>query len=180
MPPYRLTKDGTLIQINSQGLRLSDLDGIVNYSDIAGILGEVDIQQYKLTGRLGNWDLDVILDEVDPDKQLYESQPMRRLYEARVMHNFSDAEIAEHLMDLDGFIVDIDGTVADFTTNRTWTNAVGISVPWTNIPVWAAEQSDNDTRTPDISPIIQEIVNNADWESVNSMVIKLEGISGVR
>jgi len=54
-------------------------------------------------------------------------------------------------------------------------------VQWTNIPDWSDNQRNASTRTPDISAVIQAIVNrgpsggNPGWESGNSLVIILEG-----
>ncbi len=56
------------------------------------------------------------------------------------------------------------------------------SVAWNNIPDWADEQSDNDTRSPDITAIVQELVNRPGWDSGNAMVFIFErsGATGKR
>ncbi len=49
------------------------------------------------------------------------------------------------------------------------------STNW-NVPAWAAEtEAGPDQRTPDISPVIQEIVSRSDWQSGNSIVIIITG-----
>lgn len=52
------------------------------------------------------------------------------------------------------------------------------NVVW-NIPEWSVEgESGSDQRTPDLSPIVQEIINRNDWNEGNSMNFILEA-SGV-
>lgn len=56
------------------------------------------------------------------------------------------------------------------------------TVAWNNIPDWAHDQTDNDTRTPDISSIIQEIIDRPGWQSGNPMAFIFErsGTTGKR
>ncbi len=58
-------------------------------------------------------------------------------------------------------------------SSRTRTAA---SVNWTNIPVWnTVGQAGADQRTPDLTTIVQEIVNRAGWSSGNSMAFLING-----
>ncbi len=56
------------------------------------------------------------------------------------------------------------------------------SVAWNNLPDWAHQQNDNDTRTPDITSIVQETVNRPGWADGNSMLFIFErtGATGKR
>ncbi len=54
------------------------------------------------------------------------------------------------------------------------------SVDWTNVPAWTSiGDAGLDQRTPDISPIIQEIVDRTGWSNGNSLVVIITG-SGAR
>lgn len=55
-------------------------------------------------------------------------------------------------------------------SNRTRTTA---QVPWNNIPAWTVTNAK--WQTPNISSIIQEIVNRSGWNSGNSIVIIING-----
>jgi hypothetical protein len=55
-------------------------------------------------------------------------------------------------------------------SNRTKTTA---SVTWSNVPPWIIVDENN--QTPDLSPVIQEIVNRGDWSSGNAMVVIVTG-----
>lgn len=59
-------------------------------------------------------------------------------------------------------------------SNRTKTSA---SVAWNNVPAWNTVNEKH--QTPDLSAIIQEIVNRGGWSSGNDVVIIIEG-SGTR
>jgi hypothetical protein len=62
-------------------------------------------------------------------------------------------------------------------SNRTLTTA---SVAWNNIPAWnTVGQSGVNQRTPDLTSIVQEIVNRGGWASGNSMAFIING-SGER
>ena len=78
---------------------------------------------------------------------------------------------------------DVDNA-ANFTTannnlsSRTYTSA---SVAWNNIPAWnTAGQSGDAQKTPDISSIVQEIVDRGGWSSGNPMAFFVNGNSGKR
>ncbi len=59
-------------------------------------------------------------------------------------------------------------------TSRTKTNA---SVDWANVPAWnSVGASGSDQQTPDISAIIQEVVNRSGWLSGNSIVVVVDGV----
>ncbi|NMM47567.1 CBM96 family carbohydrate-binding protein [Marinigracilibium pacificum] len=69
-------------------------------------------------------------------------------------------------------------TATNNISNRTTTSA---SVSWNNVPAWnSAGQAGTNQRTPDISSIIQEIVNRGGWISGNNMVLMVDGTSGKR
>ena len=55
-------------------------------------------------------------------------------------------------------------------TNRTTTSA---SVDWNNIPAW--NRVNEKHQSPDLSSIVQEIVNRSGWRSGNSMVFIITG-----
>ncbi|MCH7764361.1 MAG: VCBS repeat-containing protein, partial [Candidatus Marinimicrobia bacterium] len=58
-------------------------------------------------------------------------------------------------------------------SNRTKTSA---SVNWNNVPAWnSVGAAGSDQRTPDLSSIIQEIVDRPGWSSSNSIVIIVDG-----
>lgn len=50
-------------------------------------------------------------------------------------------------------------------------NLTAAFVPWDNIPAWTLEESGPDTTSPDISSVIQEIVNRSGWASGNALHI---------
>jgi hypothetical protein len=58
--------------------------------------------------------------------------------------------------------------------DRNWTST---SVDWDNVPPWDVD--DDTVQTPDISSIVQVIVNRSGWSSGNDMAIFVTG-SGVR
>jgi hypothetical protein len=58
--------------------------------------------------------------------------------------------------------------------NRTTTSA---SVAWNNVPAWSTVGATH--QSPDISPVIQEIVNRGGWSSGNALVVIVTG-SGTR
>jgi hypothetical protein len=71
------------------------------------------------------------------------------------------------------------GTFTSYNFNVSSRVKTSSSISWSP-PPWSVEgQAGIDQRTPDISPIIQEIVNRADWMEGNSLVIIING-SGVR
>ncbi|GMQ95000.1 MAG: hypothetical protein BMS9Abin13_110 [Patescibacteria group bacterium] len=64
-------------------------------------------------------------------------------------------------------------TTAGNITNRTKTSA---SVAWNSVPAWTTVgDAGTDQRTPDITSIIQEIVNRVGWASGNSLVVIIDG-----
>lgn len=77
------------------------------------------------------------------------------------------------------------GDAATFTTatndvsNRTnAANAVGASVAWNSVPAWTTTGGDR-VATPDITSLVQPIINRSDWCGGNSMALTLSG-SGTR
>jgi hypothetical protein len=65
-------------------------------------------------------------------------------------------------------------TAAPKITGRTKTTA---SVPWNSIPAWGTESEKH--QTPDLSAIIQEVVDRGGWASGNAIVVIVTG-SGER
>jgi len=64
------------------------------------------------------------------------------------------------------------------TNNITNRAKTGNSVAWSNVPAWNTESEKH--QTPDLSPIIQEIVNRSSWSSGNALVVIVTGTSGSR
>jgi len=68
---------------------------------------------------------------------------------------------------------------ATFTTaafNITRRTKTPISVQWNNIPAWTqAGAAGTSQKTPDLSSIIQRIVNKSGWQSGNAIVIIITG-----
>ena len=61
----------------------------------------------------------------------------------------------------------------DDITDRTKTSA---SVNWDNVPAWnSVGEAGEDQKTPDLSSIIQEIIDRGGWSSGNSIVIIVDG-----
>jgi hypothetical protein len=63
-------------------------------------------------------------------------------------------------------------TFANDITNRTLT---GASVEWTPQPWLTVKEAGPDQQTPNIAPVIQEIVNQQDWSAGNSLAIIISG-----
>ena len=72
---------------------------------------------------------------------------------------------------------DTDNALAFSSTNKLSTRNKTTTVSWNNVPAWNTENEKH--QTPDLSIIIQEIVNRAGWTPNNSMAILVEG-SGER
>ncbi|MCP4473081.1 MAG: RHS repeat protein, partial [Gammaproteobacteria bacterium] len=66
-------------------------------------------------------------------------------------------------------------TTAYSISNRTTTTA---SVAWTP-PSWSLDDASADQQTPDLSTVIQEVIDRSDWQSGNSMTFTING-SGYR
>lgn len=72
----------------------------------------------------------------------------------------------------------------DPSTFSTKTDVLGracssASVDWT-IPAWTSGQSDNDTRSPDLTALVQSLVDREGWQSGNAMAFLLKDGSGYR
>ena len=58
-------------------------------------------------------------------------------------------------------------------TSRALTNS---QVAWNNVPIWdVVGESGVNQQTPDISPIIQEILDRPDWNQLNDLAIIISG-----
>ncbi len=67
------------------------------------------------------------------------------------------------------------------TSNITSRSTTSASVNWNNIPAWnTAGQSADAQKSPDISTIVQEIVDRGGWSSGNAMAFFVSGSSGKR
>jgi hypothetical protein len=95
---------------------------------------------------------------------------------------FTTDELDSGTTNLTFYAEDIDDAPA-FTgtpgniTNRSKTAA---SVAWNNVPAWDVEgEAGSDQRTPDLSAIVQAVVNRSGWSSGHAMVIIVTG-SGER
>ncbi|KPJ58249.1 MAG: hypothetical protein AMJ46_14480, partial [Latescibacteria bacterium DG_63] len=65
--------------------------------------------------------------------------------------------------------------VPDNLSDRLVNNTTA-SVAWNNVPAWnTAPEAGPNQQTPNLSPIIQEIVNQGTWASGNALVIFVEG-----
>lgn len=73
------------------------------------------------------------------------------------------------------------GTFTSSSNNISNRNTTSASINWNNVPAWnTAGQAGTNQRTPDVSSILQEIVNRGGWKNGNSMVFMIEGASGKR
>jgi len=78
----------------------------------------------------------------------------------------------------------IRGETSDDTSTFSWTNSdisnrplTSAAVDWNNIPAW--NQVDETHETPDLSPVVQEIVSRSGWSSGHAMAFVVSG-SGKR
>ena len=62
-------------------------------------------------------------------------------------------------------------------SNRPRTTA---TVAWAPVPWTTANQAGSDQRTPDLSSVVQEVVNRPGWASGNAMVFIITGTTGTR
>lgn len=77
-----------------------------------------------------------------------------------------------------GQAADNPGTFTTGNNNLGGRSTTSSSVAWSNIPGWSSNEVGSDTTTPNLSSIVQEIVNRAGWASGNSMVFVLSENSG--
>ena len=68
---------------------------------------------------------------------------------------------------------DTDNALAFSSTNKLSTRNKTTAVSWNNVPAW--NTLDEKHQTPDLSIIIQEIVNRSGWTPNNSIAILVEG-----
>jgi uncharacterized protein YjiK len=71
------------------------------------------------------------------------------------------------------------GTFTSSNRNISSRVKTSSSIAWSPLPWTIVDQAGIDQRTPDISPIIQEIINRSGWMEGNSLVIIITG-SGAR
>ena len=72
------------------------------------------------------------------------------------------------------------GAYADQSSTVSSRSYVANTVDWNNIPVWTnAGDSSQDQATPDLSSLLQSVVNRSDWASSNAVSFKIDG-SGAR
>jgi hypothetical protein len=61
-------------------------------------------------------------------------------------------------------------------TNRTKTTAF---VDWSNIPIWELEgEAGPDQRTPNLGPVLQEIINQPGWAAGNALALIIDANPG--
>jgi hypothetical protein len=58
--------------------------------------------------------------------------------------------------------------------------ATAAQTVWSPVPAWVSDNSDATTRTPDLKPILQEIVNRPGWSAANAFVLLISGNGGDR
>lgn len=99
---------------------------------------------------------------------------------ARIQFTVDETDSVSTAVTISGQDVD---NAATFTTgindlsNRVLTT---VSVAWNNVPAWnTVGQAGVDQRTPDVTNIVQEIVNRVGWSSGNSLAFVING-SGER
>jgi hypothetical protein len=70
------------------------------------------------------------------------------------------------------------GNAVPFTgsDNLAGRSRTGAGVSWNDVPAWSSGQV---TQSPDPAPVVQEIVNRADWRSGNALAFFVSG-SGKR
>ncbi len=67
--------------------------------------------------------------------------------------------------------------IADSTGNISSRSTIGTSVNWNNIQGWT--QIGEKHKSPDLSPILQAVINQSDWERGNALLFVISG-SGLR
>jgi hypothetical protein len=72
------------------------------------------------------------------------------------------------------------GPFAAVGGNITARPATTASVAWPAIPAWTTDLSSAATATPDLQPLVQEIVDRAGWAPANALVFLLTGNGGER
>jgi hypothetical protein len=68
-------------------------------------------------------------------------------------------------------------TFTGSANNLTSRSATTAYVDWV-VPAWSANQDDNGTLTPDIAPVVEEVVARAGWSSGNSLVLLFDVQAG--
>lgn len=66
-------------------------------------------------------------------------------------------------------------TAANNISGRTPTTA---SVAWSSIPAWTSGQRGTDQRTPNLAPVVQEVVDRGSWASGNAIAFLITNASG--
>ena len=56
--------------------------------------------------------------------------------------------------------------------NLTSRPTVASSVPWATVPAWVVNSKQ---RTPDLAPIVQQIVNRPGWATQHALVVIIDG-----
>ncbi|HEY3217363.1 MAG TPA: T9SS type A sorting domain-containing protein [Candidatus Eisenbacteria bacterium] len=59
--------------------------------------------------------------------------------------------------------------------NLTGRQTTQAAVDWPNLAAWSVGQAGPDQRTPDLSPVLQEIVGSSGWQSGNALALLITG-----
>ncbi|WP_127128701.1 fibronectin type III domain-containing protein [Georgenia sp. SYP-B2076] len=143
-----------------------------------------DVEQYGTSGEMdhGSSDLEIV-DEKENQLVGLRYAGLDIPAGARITSAHVQLTTDEADKNTDPFAVNVFGEAADSSaafgaagfdlTNRARTAA---SAAWTDVPAWTMEQeSGADQRTPDLSAVIQEIVDRDAWAAGNALTLLLEG-----
>ena len=136
---------------------------------------------------IGSSDLEITMDhEDDPSRNQTIGLRFRNVsipQGAQILNAYIQFSVDEADKNVDPFAVAITGEANSFPEafedkpyNISVRSRTTASVNWEGIPAWTVEHAMGpDQRTPDLTAIVQEIVNRADWMGGNSMALILEG-----
>lgn len=86
----------------------------------------------------------------------------------------TDSEVTN--LTINGQAIDDAPTFTSADSNISSRTKTAIAVAWNNVPAWNTVGSNGpDQRTPNLSSVIQEIVDRPDWNSGNDLVIIVTG-----
>jgi hypothetical protein len=94
---------------------------------------------------------------------------------AYIQFQVDEATVGATSLTIEGEAVDNAATFTATTGNITARARTATSVGWTPAPWTTVGEAEPDQQTPDISEVIQEIVNRPGWTSSNSLVIVITG-----
>jgi hypothetical protein len=176
--PHPNENDGMIYEFSVPGLRVAKLDARVSASS--------DDAEEKPNGNviIGSIDLDLVASGGNQTVGMRFNNVMipqgSIIVNAYIQFTAAQAQSTVTSLTLEGEAVD---SAMTFVNNinghlsarpRTLAN-----VPWFPVPWTASGEAGFDQRTPDLTPIVQEIVNRSNWVSNNSLAIIVTG-SGKR